>query len=172
MPCANYIMMGSATNSILTPNHSATYGIMNKFVTLKSKRQHTSSSFILQFNFNKIESITFMCPYFNHETPWRIDLPWAMHSLTQSGLGRSFPKCPLLSQLKHLTLDRSYFTFLISDSLFVDFSLSFWNHDLPWPHCCGPCSHCLGLDFSKWPTYGFTLVACRSFILHTFHHLQ
>jgi hypothetical protein len=66
--------------------------------------------------------------------PWRINFPWAMHSLTQGGLGQSFTKCSLLSQLKHFTLDKSYFAFLINGSLFANFSLSFWSPVLPWPH--------------------------------------
>jgi hypothetical protein len=32
MPCANCTIMGFAINSILTPNHSITYKIMNEFV--------------------------------------------------------------------------------------------------------------------------------------------
>ncbi len=56
MPCANYIVMGFSTNSVLIASHSTTYEIMNEFVAPKSKRQSTSLSFILQFNFNKLEA--------------------------------------------------------------------------------------------------------------------
>jgi hypothetical protein len=56
MPYVNYIVMGSTINSVLTPNRFAACRVMNKFVAPESKRQHTSSSFILQFNFNKLEA--------------------------------------------------------------------------------------------------------------------
>jgi hypothetical protein len=105
MPCVNYTVMGSATNLVLTPNCFAAYEVMNKFVALESKKQHISSSFILQFNFNKLEASFSFAHILAMKPPWRINLLWAMHSLTQGGLGQSFTKCPLLSQLKHLTLD-------------------------------------------------------------------
>ncbi len=38
MPCVNCIVMGFATNLVLIPSHSVAYGVMNEFVTLKSKR--------------------------------------------------------------------------------------------------------------------------------------
>jgi hypothetical protein len=38
MPCANYTMMGCATNIILIPNHFATCEVTNKFVAFDLKR--------------------------------------------------------------------------------------------------------------------------------------
>jgi len=65
----------------------------------------------LTIKFNKLEALLSWAPILATKPPWRINLPWAMQSFTQGGLGQSFAKCPLLSQLKHLTLDRSRFTF-------------------------------------------------------------
>ncbi len=125
MPCANCTMMGFAINLVLTPNHSTTYKIMNEFIVPKSKRQHISSSFILQFNLSKLK-VLLLCTFISAMmSPWKINLLWAMHSLTQGGLGQCFVKCPLLSQLKHLTLDKFRFTFFIGGFLLVEFSLSF-----------------------------------------------
>jgi hypothetical protein len=47
MPCANYTMMGFATNVVLTVNHSTSFEIKNEFVTSKSNKQPTISWFIL-----------------------------------------------------------------------------------------------------------------------------
>jgi hypothetical protein len=57
MPCVNCIVMGFATNLVLIPSRFATYGVMNKLVAFKSKRQPTILLFILQFNFNKLEAL-------------------------------------------------------------------------------------------------------------------
>jgi hypothetical protein len=62
---------------------------------------------------------------------WKINLFWAMHSLNQGGLGQSFAKCPLLSQLKHLTLDKSHLTFLIGGFLLVNYFLLFRGPSFP-----------------------------------------
>jgi hypothetical protein len=47
MPCGNCTMMGFVINLILTPNHYATYRIMNEFIAFKSKKQPKISLFIL-----------------------------------------------------------------------------------------------------------------------------
>lgn len=56
MPCANYTLMGSTINLVLTLNHF-TYRFMNELVGPKSKRQPIISLFILQFNFNKLKAL-------------------------------------------------------------------------------------------------------------------
>jgi hypothetical protein len=86
MLCANCIMMGSMTSLVLIPSHFVAYEIVNKFVAHVSKKQHTNSSFILQFNFNKLEASLSCAPILAIKPPWRINLPWAMHSFTQGGL--------------------------------------------------------------------------------------
>jgi hypothetical protein len=48
--------MGSTTNLVLTSNHSIVCKVMNKFVTPKSKKQHTKLLFILYLTFNKFET--------------------------------------------------------------------------------------------------------------------
>jgi hypothetical protein len=48
--------MGSTTNLVLTSNHSIVCKVMNKFVTPKSKKQHTQLLFILHLTFNKFET--------------------------------------------------------------------------------------------------------------------
>jgi hypothetical protein len=55
MPCANCIVMGSATNLVLILSHSIACGVMNELVIIQSKKQLTILLFILQFNFNKFE---------------------------------------------------------------------------------------------------------------------
>jgi hypothetical protein len=75
MPCANYIVMGFSINLVLTPSHSTAYIVMNKFVAPKSKRQPTSLSFILQFNFNKLEASFSCAPISAMKSFWIINLP-------------------------------------------------------------------------------------------------
>ncbi len=55
-PCAKCTKMGSTTNLVLTSNHSIVCKVMNKFVTPKSKKQHTKLLFILYLTFNKFET--------------------------------------------------------------------------------------------------------------------
>jgi len=90
MPCANCTMMGFAINSVLIPSCFIICKVMNKFVTPKSKKQPTSLSFILQFNFNKLEASFLCAPISATKFLWRINLPWAMHSLTLRWLGAVF----------------------------------------------------------------------------------
>jgi hypothetical protein len=87
MPCANCTVMGFDTNSVLIPSHSIACKIMNEFGILEFKKQPTISSFILQFNFNKLEALLLCAPILAMEPPWIINLPLAMHSFTQGGLG-------------------------------------------------------------------------------------
>lgn len=117
-----------------------------------------------------------MCPILAIKPPWTINFPWTMHSLIQGGLGQSFAKCSLLSQLKHLTLNKSRFAFLINNSLLANFSLSFWGHVLPWPHFrllwpFAPTTWA-NLVFLGDLASSFTFGAHMSFILHTLHHLH
>ncbi len=156
MPCFNYIVMGYAINSILTPRRFTTYKVMNKFVTPESKRQHTSSSFVLQFNLNKLVALL-SCALILATKPLWINLPWAMHSFTQGGLGQSFAK-----------FVRCYHNWNFWP--WIGLALLFWLMALcslifpchfkalaclgPTYICCDPCSHCLGqLDFFGWPHF-------------------
>jgi hypothetical protein len=66
-----------------------------------------------------------MCPYFGYEAPLDNKLTLGNALIYPMWLGVSFAKCLLLSQLKHLTLDRSRFAFLTGNSLFANFSLLF-----------------------------------------------
>jgi hypothetical protein len=60
---------------------------MNEFVALESNKQPTISSFIVHFNFNKLEVLLLWAPILATKPLWKINLPWAMQSLTQNGLG-------------------------------------------------------------------------------------
>jgi hypothetical protein len=63
--------MGYGNNSILTPNHSTVYEIMNKFVTPESKIQHKNSLFILHLNFNKLEALLLLALILTTKPPWK-----------------------------------------------------------------------------------------------------
>ncbi len=78
MPYAKCTIMGSATNLILTPNHSTTCEAMNELVAFESKRQHTNSLLILHFNFNKLEASFLWAPILAMKPLWKINLPWEM----------------------------------------------------------------------------------------------
>ncbi len=88
------------------------------------------SSFILQFNFNKFEASLLWAPLENQFTLGNATI------CIRSGLVQSFAKCPLLSQLKHLTLEMSYFEFFAGSSLPIDFSLLLWSPSFLWLHLC------------------------------------
>jgi hypothetical protein len=62
--------MGSSSNSVLSPNHSIIYEIMNEFVTLESKIQHKNSLFILHLNFNKLEALLLLALILTTKPPW------------------------------------------------------------------------------------------------------
>jgi hypothetical protein len=108
MLCANYTVMGFATNVVLIVSRSIACEIGNEFVTFKFKRQPTISWFILQFNFNKLEvshSWAFILAMKPHgETTY---LGQCNHLLEVVWGNVIFGQMSIVSQLKHLTLDRS-----------------------------------------------------------------
>jgi len=73
--------MGSDNNSVLTPNHSTVYEIMNKFVTPESKIQHKNSLFILHLNFNKLETLLLLALILTTKPPWKKKLPLKCRNL-------------------------------------------------------------------------------------------
>jgi hypothetical protein len=85
--------MESTTNSILTPNCSIVYRIMNEFVFHQSKKQHTQLSFILHLTFNKFKKIPKAFTLASNQF-WMIFLPWVRISLIRNNLKQSFTKCP------------------------------------------------------------------------------
>ncbi len=71
MPCANCTMMGSTINLILILSYSITCGTINEFVVPKSNRQPPILSFILQFNFNKLEALLLWAPILVMKPLWK-----------------------------------------------------------------------------------------------------
>jgi hypothetical protein len=134
MPCANCTMMGPTINSVLIPNHFTTYKVMNEFVAFESKKQPTSSSFILQFNFNKLEA-SLPCA-FNPATklPWIINLPWARLSFTSRWLGVILHQMSIVITIETFDLGQVSFH-LLDQRLFVrQIFLIVVKPNLPWPH--------------------------------------
>jgi hypothetical protein len=54
IPYAKCTIMGFVSNMIVTSNCSTTCKVMNEFVNLKYKKQHTNLLFILHLNFSKL----------------------------------------------------------------------------------------------------------------------
>ncbi len=128
MPCVNCTMMRSTINSILILMFRC-FRVMNELVDLKSKKQLTILLFILKVNFNKLEALLLWAPLDNQLTLGNVII------CTQGSSRPSFARCLLLSQLKHLTLDRFCFTFFTNGYLPIDFSLSPSSPDFI---CCKP----------------------------------
>jgi hypothetical protein len=160
--------MESATNSILIPNCSIFYRIMNKFFFPKSKRQHTQLSFILNLTFIIFKTFPKAFALASNQF-WNFFLAWVKISLIQSGLKQSFTKCPNWLKLKHLVFNRLPLAFFLvgcfANNLLLLSFVNFSHLHVYFGLCC------LGFLLVQ-PTYRIPLGTLRTIILHALrlHH--